>query len=175
MKIKKLILSALIFSLFGCSGFSSGNSLSNQNSQSDSNNGETMKIKVSDGKNEINFELNDSAQSKALYEQVSSSIEVQVSNYSSNEKIFYPPQKLPVQNGIEGSGGEGVLAYFSPWGNVVMFYGNFSRYPGLFILGKATNGADRIKNLSGKITVTTLDAGEQIGLGNRNYRLVELR
>lgn len=111
-----------------------------------------MKIKVNDGKNEILFELNDTIQSKSLYEQLP--LEVSVSNYSSNEKIFYPPQKLPVQNGIEGSGGEGVLAYFSPWGNVVMFYGNFSRYPGLFILGKATNGADRIKNLSGKITVT---------------------
>lgn len=155
MKIKNLILSVLTFTLLSCSGFSSENSLSNQNSRSDtsdSNNGEIMKIKVNDGKNEILFELNDTIQSKSLYEQLP--LEVSVSNYSSNEKIFYPPQKLPQQNGIQGAGGEGVLAYFSPWGNVVMFYGKFSEYPGLFILGKATSGAEKIKNLSGKITVT---------------------
>lgn len=144
MKRKNLIISVLIFVLFGCSGFS-------ENKGNVINSGENMEIKVSDGKNEILFELNDTIQSKSLYAQLP--LEVQVSNYSSNEKIFYPPQKLPNQSGIEGAGGEGVLAYFSPWGNVVMFYGKFSEYPGLFILGKATSGADKIKDLSGKISI----------------------
>lgn len=140
MKRKNLILSVLIFALFGCLGFSENKG-----------NGGNMEIKVSDGKNEILFELNDTIQSKSLYAQLP--LEVQVSNYSSNEKIFYPPQKLPNQNGIESAGGEGVLAYFSPWGNVVMFYGKFSEYPGLFILGKATSEADKIKDLNGKISI----------------------
>lgn len=114
-------------------------------------NGENMKISVSDGKNKIVYELNASGQSKSLYTQLP--IKVQIENYSTNEKIFYPKEKIPLKNGIEGSGDSGTLAYFSPWGNIVLFYGKFSRYPGLFILGKAVSGAENIKNLSGMVSV----------------------
>lgn len=114
-------------------------------------NGENMKISVSDGKNKIVYELNTSEQSKSLYSQLP--LKVQIENYSTNEKIFYPKEKLPLKNGIEGSGDSGTLAYFSPWGNVVLFYGKFSEYPGLFILGKAVGGAENIKNLSGMVSV----------------------
>lgn len=114
-------------------------------------NGENMKISVSDGKNKIVYELNASGQSKSLYSQLP--IKVQIENYSTNEKIFYPKEKIPLKNGIEGSGDSGTLAYFSPWGNIVLFYGKFSRYSGLFILGKAVSGAENIKNLSGIVNV----------------------
>ena len=114
-------------------------------------NGENMKISVSDGKNKIVYELNGSEQSKSLYSQLP--LKVQIEKYSTNEKIFYPKEKLPLKNGIEGSGDSGTLAYFSPWGNVVLFYGKFSEYPGLFILGKAVSGAENIKNLSGMVNV----------------------
>lgn len=114
-------------------------------------NGENMKISVSDGKNKIVYELNASGQSKSLYSQLP--LKVQIENYSTNEKIFYPKEKLPLKNGIEGSGDSGTLAYFSPWGNVVLFYGKFSEYPGLFILGKVASGAENIKNLSGMVSV----------------------
>ena len=114
-------------------------------------NGENMKISVSDGKNKIVYELNASGQSKSLYSQLP--LKVQIENYSTNEKIFYPKEKLPLKNGIEGSGDSGTLAYFSPWGNIVLFYGKFSEYPGLFILGKAASGAENIKNLSGMVSV----------------------
>lgn len=114
-------------------------------------NGENMKISVSDGKNKIVYELNASGQSKSLYSQLP--IKVQIENYSTNEKIFYPKEKIPLKNGIEGSGDSGTLAYFSPWGNIVLFYGKFSEYPGLFILGKAVRGAENIKNLSGIVSV----------------------
>lgn len=114
-------------------------------------NGENMKISVSDGKNKIVYELNASGQSKSFYSQLP--IKVQIENYSTNEKIFYPKEKIPLKNGIEGSGDSGTLAYFSPWGNIVLFYGKFSEYPGLFILGKAVRGAENIKNLSGIVSV----------------------
>lgn len=114
-------------------------------------NGENMKISVSDGKNKIVYELNASGQSKSLYSQLP--IKVQIENYSTNEKIFYPKEKIPLKNGIEGSGDSGTLAYFSPWENIVLFYGKFSGYPGLFILGKAVSGAENIKNLSGIVSV----------------------
>ncbi len=114
-------------------------------------NGEIMKISVSDGKNKIVYELNSSEQSKSLYSQLP--LKVQIENYSTNEKIFYPKEKLPLKNGVECSGDLGTLAYFSPWGNVVLFYGKFNEYPGLFILGKAIDGSENIKNLSGIVNV----------------------
>ena len=116
-----------------------------------SGDGGTMKISVSDGKTTIVYELNGSEQSIALYGQLP--VKVQIENYSTNEKIFYPQEKLPLKNGIEGSGDSGTLAYFSPWGNVVLFYGKFNEYPGLFILGKAASGAENIKDLSGSVNV----------------------
>ena len=87
-----------------------------------------MKIRVSDGTNTIIFELNETSAAKSLYQMLP--LKVTVENYSNNEKIFYPP-----------------------WGNVVMYYGPASRYSGLYILGKAIEGADNIRNLSETIRV----------------------
>lgn len=116
-----------------------------------SGDGGTMKISVSDEKTKIVYELNGSEQSMALYSQLP--LKVQIENYSTNEKIFFPREKLPLKNGLEDSGDSGTLAYFSPWGNVVLFYGKFKEYPGLFILGKAVSGAENIKDLSGSVNV----------------------
>ena len=140
--VKKLLLSFLFSAVLAASSCAFAENAVN---------GENMKISVSDGKNKIVYELNASGQSKSLYSQLP--IKVQIENYSTNEKIFYPKEKIPLKNGIEGSGDSGTLAYFSPWGNIVLFYGKFSRYPGLFILGKAVSGAENIKNLSGIVSV----------------------
>ena len=45
--------------------------------------------------------------------------------------------------GNEGGGEAGGLAFFSPWGNVVMYYDSFSSYPGLYILGEAIEGVEK--------------------------------
>ena len=111
-----------------------------------------MKIKVTDGNYEVIFQLNDSTASRSLYEQLPLTIEVE--NYGSNEKIFYPPEKLDTSDVTEEGGPTGSLAYFSPWGNVVMYYSPFGSYPGLYNLGIAIEGAGNIENLSGTITVT---------------------
>lgn len=111
-----------------------------------------MKIKVSDGTNEVIFLLNGSSAAESLYRQLPLTVDAE--NYGSNEKIFYPPEKLDTSDVTEGGGGAGKLAYFSPWGNVVMYYSSFGAYPGLYILGEAAEGAENIENLSGTITVT---------------------
>ena len=113
---------------------------------------ETMTIKVSDGTNEVLFRLNSGSAAKSLYEQLP--LTTEVNNYGSNERIFYPPEKLDTSEVEEGSGPAGVLAYFSPWGNVVMYYGSFASYPGLYIMGEAIEGLESIENLSGTISIT---------------------
>ena len=130
---------------------------------SDNNNGNnnsiieenTMEIHVTDGTNEVIFSLNDSSAAKSLYEQLPLTIEV--ADYSTNEKIFYPPEGLDTSDVVEGNGPFGTLAYFSPWGNVVMYYSECGEYPGLYLLGEAKEGAENIEKLSGTITVQGVD------------------
>lgn len=51
----------------------------------------------------------------------------------------------------------GTLAYYRPWGNVVMFYDKANPNNDLYELGYAVSGKDLIKNLSGNITVEKLE------------------
>ena len=108
-----------------------------------------MKISISDGTHTVVYQLNDSGPAKSLYAMLP--IECPVENYGSNEKIFYPESEVDPSGGIEGGGEAGGLALFSPWGNVVMYYGSFSAYPGLYLLGEAVLGAEQVKDLAGTI------------------------
>ena len=110
---------------------------------------------VTDGTHEIVFALNDSPTARSLYAQLPLSLEVD--NYGSNEKIFYPPEKLDGTDAVETGGEAGGLGYFSPWGNVVMYYGAFGQYPGLYVLGEAVSGGEQIGRLSGTIQVTAYE------------------
>lgn len=51
------------------------------------------------------------------------------------------------------SGEAGTLAYYAPWGDVVMFYGPFSPNGALYELGWVVDGEERISELSGTIEV----------------------
>jgi len=109
-----------------------------------------MKISVKVNGNTTVFELNNSPAARDLYAQLPLSIKVE--NYSDNEKIFYPPKKLNTTDTPPAdSGRAGTLAYYAPWGDVVMFYKGFSSAPGLYELGHVTSGSEYITEMSGTI------------------------
>lgn len=112
---------------------------------------ESMRISVSDGSNTIIYRLNGSPSAKSLYNMLP--LDVEVENYGDNEKIFYPEAALDTEGGIEGSGEAGGLALFLPWGNVVMYYDHFDAYPGLYILGEAIEGVERVQDLAGMLRI----------------------
>ena len=115
------------------------------------------RIKVTDGNHNVTFELNETSAAQSLYNMLPTTREVQ--NYSTNEKIFNPETAISYSSDcIEGACPAGTLALFSPWGNVVMYYGAASQYPGLYILGNAVEGADQISELTGNITVSKVEA-----------------
>ena len=114
-----------------------------------------MQILVTDGMHEVVFTLNNTPAAQSLYMQ--SPLEIEVDNYGSNEKIFFPPETLDGTDAVETGGNAGGLAYFSPWGNVVMYYGAFSQYPGLYVLGEAISGGEQISQLAGTVRVTALE------------------
>lgn len=118
-----------------------------------------MKISVNDGSHNIIFELNDSIAANDLYNQLPLTVEAE--NFSSNEKIFYPSNELNIDDTPRANdGGRGVLAYYEPWGDVVMFYDSFSSASGLYELGKAIENENQISNLSGKITIDKVEEME---------------
>ena len=97
------------------------------------------------------FELNNSQAAKDLYNQLPLSIKVE--NYSNNEKIFYLPEKLNIGNTPQTTHNAGSLAYYAPWGDVVMFYGSFGSATGLYTLGKAISGSEYIERMSDTIRI----------------------
>lgn len=106
--------------------------------------------------NTIRFELNDSNASKSLYEQLPLSLETE--NFSDNEKIFYPTEKLDTRNTPPAKGPAGTLAYYAPWGNVAVYYGNCGGASGLYQLGQAVSGEEYIPSISGVIEIEAVDS-----------------
>ena len=82
---------------------------------------------------------------------------IEVEDYSTNEKIFYPPQELDTSDTPAAAGGAGTLAYYAPWGDVVMFYGDYNENPSLFELGQIVSGEELVARMSCTITITAAD------------------
>lgn len=118
---------------------------------SQANQGEKMKISVTSKGNTTVFELNNSDASKELYEQLP--LEIAVENFGNNEKIFYPPEKLSTNKTPMANAKNGTLAYYAPWGDVVMFYKDFGSTNDLYELGKVISGTEHISSMSGIIKI----------------------
>lgn len=116
---------------------------------------EPMRIQVQAGERVIVFALNGSRAAKALYAQLP--LRTAVENFSTNEKVFYPPQKLSISGTPLADAQEGTLAYYAPWGDVVLFYESHGKSNGLYELGRAVSGMDEIEKLTGTIIVTAVD------------------
>lgn len=110
-----------------------------------------LRIEVQAGDTAIVFELNGSPAAQSLYDQLP--LEVEISDYSTNEKIFYPPEALDTTDAPLADAGAGTLAYYAPWGDVVLFYDAYSENGSLYALGQAVEGADAIESLSGTVTI----------------------
>lgn len=115
--------------------------------------GETaMRITVSSDRSTVVYRLNDSSASRELYAQLPMSVDVE--KYGGNEIIFYPPKKLATSDTpLAKPASRGTLAYYAPWGDVVMFYGSFGSVAGLYELGSAISGSESIQTLSGTVFI----------------------
>lgn len=113
-----------------------------------------IRVQTENG-NPIVFELNDSHAAEDLFRQLPLTLPVE--NFSTNEKIFYPPEKLDVSDAPPAQGNPGDLVYYAPWGNVVMFYDEFGPSGDLYGLGQVVSGAEWIKELSGSISVEGIE------------------
>lgn len=152
------VITSFLCMLFmaGCENTPSQTIEQPQESEISEKGNEIMKIMVQDEQqNQVIFELRDSEFSKSLYEQLPLSLEVE--NFRHDEKIFYPPTALDTSDATMAQGPIGTLAYYEPWGDVVMYYDECGGGSGLYLLGTSIAGADQIQNLSGVIKVTKLE------------------
>ncbi|MDD0852145.1 cyclophilin-like fold protein [Halobacteriovorax sp. GB3] len=116
----------------------------------------TMKIKISNQTQELILELEMNSTSKSLIEQLPLSIEIK--DYASIEKIFYPPKKLSLKGAPNGyTPKKGDITYYSPWGDVAMFYKDFSHSDGLIYMGRIVSGSVDLDELkSGTYLISLL-------------------
>ena len=123
--------------------------------ETEEENVETSQISVTCGDMQVVYELNDSPTAQSLLSQLPLTVEVE--DFSTNEKVFYPPQELDTSDTPLAEGGAGTLAYSAPRGAVVLFYDSFSANSSLFELGEAVSGAEDISQMTGTITVETVE------------------
>ena len=150
MKPKNIFLIVLMLLTF-LTGCASGTKAAVQKENGNIGQQTETKAAAKESKTEILFALNESSACKSFYRQLP--LTVPVENYSNNEKIFQPPKKLDCSSVQEGDCPVGSIAYFSPWNNICMYYGNAPRYSGLYVMGKAVKGAGQIGKISGKIKI----------------------
>lgn len=115
-----------------------------------------MKIEVLCEDKRVVFQLNTSSTSKSLYNQLP--LETAVTDYAHNEKIFYPPNSLDLNDTPMAAGDQGTLAYFSLWGDVVMYFDSFDAYTGLYELGHVIEGEEWISELTGMISINKVES-----------------
>lgn len=166
MKKIILLLSLLITTIFftACSAESqTTNNTTNTNvatttssNQPETNTNINQKIiKLTTSNNDIiTLELNNSPAANDLYNQLPLSIDLE--DYSTNEKIFYPPNKLNTESTPKATPKIGTLAYYEPWGDVVIFYDDFRANNDLYELGHVISGEDIVSELSGTVTIEAI-------------------
>lgn len=113
---------------------------------------ESMKLKITIGENTAMAILYDNPTSRDFATMLP--LTVEMDDYANLEKIFYPSKKLSTEDAPKGfKPSEGDITLYAPWGNIALFYKDFSYSNGLISLGKVTNGIEYFKT-KGKITVT---------------------
>ena len=85
-------------------------------------------------------------------------LQLEAENFSNNKKSFYPPEKLNTSDTPQADARAGTLAYYAPWGDVVMFYDRFGSAAGLYELGHAVSGSEYIRGMSGTIHIEKVSA-----------------
>jgi hypothetical protein len=113
----------------------------------------TMQLEVKNNGQTFRVALNNSQAAQDFYKQLPLTVEVK--NFSDNEKIFYPPQKLKTQDAVVAHATTGTLAYFIPWGNLTFFYKDYAPVSAdLIEIGKVVSGGADLEKLTGKLEIT---------------------
>ena len=94
-----------------------------------------MKLKISFGDAELTATMYDNPTAKDFISLLP--ITTELEDYAGNEKIFFPERKLSEDEAPTGCRpSKGDITYYAPWGDVAIFYKDFSHAAGLIGLGR---------------------------------------
>ena len=99
----------------------------------------THKIRLTAGNTVLTGTLYDNASTRDFLAQLP--LTLTLSDYNGTEKISDLPNRLSTTGapaGYDPSAGD--ITYYAPWGNLALFYKDFSYSTGLVVLGKLDSG-----------------------------------
>ena len=111
-----------------------------------------MNITLKIGERTLKATLTDSQTTRDFVSQLPLTLTLE--DYASTEKIAYLPRKLSIMGAPAPSAGKaGDITYYAPWGNLALFYKDFTYSSDLIYLGRLDGGVDALRQ-SGKLNVT---------------------
>ena len=91
-------------------------------------------VRIIAGGSELKATLNDTAASRDLMTLLP--LHLQMTDYNGAEKIAKLPKGLSAAGAPDGADPNvGDIAYYAPWGNFVVYYGDVQYWPGIVPLG----------------------------------------
>jgi hypothetical protein len=112
----------------------------------------SMKTRITIGERVITATMHDNATASDFISLLPLTLTLE--DYAKTEKISDLPRKLTKEGAPSGSDPSvGDIAYYSPWGNLAIFYGDSGYASGLVILGKIHSSVEAL-NVPGSLRVT---------------------
>ena len=116
---------------------------------------EDIRIKLTFNNKEIIVRMNDNKTARDFIELLP--LKLDFRDYAGTEKVSDLPKKLSKDGAPSGSKpSAGSFAYYSPWGNLAVFYKDFQYSNGLIILGETEAGLENLKDIDGEVKVEIL-------------------
>jgi hypothetical protein len=113
---------------------------------------EDLRIKLTFNNEEVIVNMDDNPTSKDFLSKLPLTLTFE--DYAGTEKISYPSDKFSTEeapSGIDPAVGD--FTYYAPWGNLAIYYKDFSYSNGLIKLGEIESGIEKLENLNGDFTV----------------------
>jgi hypothetical protein len=108
----------------------------------------TMKIHIKVGKEVLTATMLNTETSRDFISMLP--LTLRMKDYSGTEKISDLPRKVSTKNAPSGyDPSVGDIAYYSPWGNLAIFYKDFDYSKGLIKLGSIDGGIEKLPSMQG--------------------------
>lgn len=150
LKILTTIFTLLALMAAGC-GADASKGISVQQDKSNAENmGRRVIMQFAAG--QAVFILNNSKAADNLYNMLP--LQLSFKDFNRTEKIAYPPR--PVHEGLRPEGhkpAKGDLCLYAPWGNLCIFYRDYSMSADLFYLGRIEEGMELLEKQEQDFTV----------------------
>jgi len=138
--MKKILFFSLIFVTFYAMTAYSGNNEAGEISK--------MKIRIKVGETVLTATMLNTETSRDFIALLP--LTLRMKDYSGTEKISDLPQKLSTKNAPSGCDPlVGDITYYSPWGNLAIFYKDFGYSKGLVKLGSIDGGIEQLGSIKG--------------------------